>query len=39
LKRDADMGPSRLLHRSHVLRIRGRSYQLKELEERTEEAS
>lgn len=29
----------RLLHRSHVLNIRGRSYRLKELEERTEEAS
>jgi DNA replication protein DnaC len=29
----------RPLHRSHVLNIRGRSYRLKELEERTEEAS
>lgn len=27
----------RLLHRSHVLNIRGRSYRLRELEERTED--
>lgn len=29
----------RLLHRSHVINIRGRSYRLRELEERTEAAS
>jgi DNA replication protein DnaC len=27
----------RLLHRSHVLNIRGRSYRLRELKDRTEE--
>ena len=29
----------RLLHRSHVLNIRGRSYRLRELEERTDDPS